>query len=341
MIDSKTDPKPDSKPDSKIAQVTRLAPSPTGALHLGNARTFLINWLLARQNGWKTILRIEDLDGPRIKRGAAELAIADLRWLGIDWDEGPIYQSARRDRYQAVVEQLLSQKRAYPCVCTRKEVDAAASAPHAEDGAAIYPGTCRDRFTSLAEARTAAGREPAIRFDTRGQTVDFVDTFSGAHRYDVEAQLGDFVIAKGDGTPAYQLAVVVDDADMGVTQIVRGDDLLDSTPRQILLYHALGLTDRIPTYCHVPLIIGPDGRRLAKRHGDTRLATYRDAGIPASTILSHLATWSAIRQAHPFRGASLSARDLIEHFHLDHIPRTPMVFDPTHPSAPRLESAPQ
>lgn len=304
--------------------VTRLAPSPTGALHLGNARTFLINWLLARQSGWRVVLRIEDLDGPRIKRGADQLAIDDLRWLGIDWDEGPIYQSNRRDRYRESLDVLLAQKRAYPCVCTRTEVDASASAPHAEDGASIYPGTCRDRFATIEEARQSRGREPAIRFDTRNAIVDFNDTFAGKKHFDVEHNLGDFVIAKGDGTPAYQLAVVIDDADMGVTHVVRGDDLIDSTPRQILLYQSLGLSSRVPTYCHVPLVIGPDGRRLAKRHGDTRLATYRQAGVPASRILTLLADWCAIPTPQLVSDASA----LIGRFELDRLSHQPVVFDP-------------
>src|SRR5437868_3709308 len=136
-------------------QITRLAPSPTGALHLGNARTFLINWLLARQNGWRILLRIEDLDGPRIKRGADAQVIEDLRWLGIDWDEGPIYQSARRLNYTHALRFLFTEGHAYPCICTRKEVEFAASAPHAEDGAAVYPGKCRGRFATLAAAREA------------------------------------------------------------------------------------------------------------------------------------------------------------------------------------------
>ena len=305
-------------------RVTRLAPSPTGALHLGNARTFLINWLLARQNGWRIVLRIEDLDGPRIKRGAAELAIEDLRWLGIDWDEGPIYQSSRLDRYRAATETLLQAGAAYPCICTRKEVDAAASAPHAEDGASVYPGTCRGKFKSLEEARASRGREAAVRFNTQNAVVDFQDNFSGAHHFDVEDQLGDVVIAKGDGTPAYQLAVVVDDADMNVTNIVRGDDLIDSTPRQILLYRALGVADRIPAYTHLPLVIGTDGRRLAKRHGDTRLASYRDAGVPASRVLALLAKWSGIEKTDDVT----IAKDLIGRFSLDRVPRTPIVFDP-------------
>src|SRR5947207_7310291 len=140
-------------PYNRDVSVTRLAPSPTGALHLGNARTFLVNWLLARRHGWKIILRIEDLDGPRIKRGADAQAIEDLAWLGLDWDEGPIYQSSRRAVYQGAIDQLLRLGKAYPCVCSRKEVDLAASAPHAEDGATVYPGTCRDQFKSIEHAR--------------------------------------------------------------------------------------------------------------------------------------------------------------------------------------------
>ena len=313
-------------------RITRLAPSPTGALHLGNARTFLVNWLLARQHDWRVILRIEDLDGPRIKKGADQQAIDDLRWLGIDWDDGPIYQSSRRARYRAAIDQLLKARFAYPCTCTRKEVDGAASAPHAEDGAAVYPGTCRDRFSSLDEATRVSGRQPAIRFDTRGRTVEFTDDFSGPNRFDVERQLGDFVIAKGDGTPAYQLAVVIDDADMGVTDVVRGDDLLDSTPRQILLYQALDVPERIPRYAHLPLVVGTDGRRLAKRHGDTRLASYRDAGVTPSRVLALLASWCGVAHVADVTRAA----DLIGRFDLNRLPRTPIVFDP---AAARLESS--
>src|SRR4051812_13586575 len=146
-------------------RVTRLAPSPTGALHLGNARTFLVNWLLARQEGWRILLRVEDLDGPRVKAGADRQAIEDLQWLGIDWNEGPVYQSTRAGVYRDAVDRLLAAGLAYPCICTRREVELAASAPHAEDGAAVYPGTCRGRFRNMEEARAAAaGREPAVRF---------------------------------------------------------------------------------------------------------------------------------------------------------------------------------
>ncbi|HEX8520924.1 MAG TPA: tRNA glutamyl-Q(34) synthetase GluQRS [Tepidisphaeraceae bacterium] len=302
---------------------TRLAPSPTGALHLGNARTFLINWLLARQNGWNVLLRIEDLDGPRIKRGADLQLIDDLRWLGISWDQGPIYQSSRMATYQQATEKLLASQLAYPCICSRKEVDQSASAPHAEDGAAVYSGTCRGRFATLDEAVQAGRRNAAIRFHVPDARLTFVDRFSGEHAYAPAKDLGDFVIAKADKTPAYQLAVVVDDADMGVTHVVRGDDLLDSTPRQLLLYHALGLQQRIPNYWHLPLVIGPDGRRLAKRHGDSRLATYRAKGVTAKQVLNLLAKWCGIPSATP-----RSAGDLLDQFDITKVPHEPIVFDP-------------
>jgi glutamyl-tRNA synthetase len=298
---------------------TRLAPSPTGALHLGNARTFLVNWLLARQRAWKIILRIEDLDGPRIKPGADRQAIEDLNWLGIDWDEGPIYQSTRTEKYNAAISQLIESNFAYPCICSRSEVAQAASAPHPEDGSSVYPGTCRGKFKSLEEAQKASGRPAALRFAVPQRIIEFTDHFAGPQQFDVARQLGDFVIAKSDGTPAYQLAVVVDDADMQVTDIVRGDDLLDSTPRQILLYEALGLKNQIPNYYHLPLILGPDGRRLAKRHGDTRLSHYRSLGTPASLLVTLLARWSGI-----FECGNL--KELITRFDISKLPRQAITF---------------
>jgi glutamyl-tRNA synthetase len=317
-------------------RTTRLAPSPTGALHLGNARTFLVTWLLARQRGWRVVLRVEDLDGPRVKSGADRQAVEDLRWLGLDWDEGPIYQSGRRGGYWRAVEALLAAGAAYPCVCSRKEVEAAASAPHAEDGAAIYPGTCRGRFRSIDEARRDGGREPALRFAVpagEAGVVDFVDEFAGPRRFDVPRELGDFVIAKARepgrpdedarfGTPAYQLAVVVDDAAGGVTDVVRGDDLIDSTPRQILLYRALGWGERVPRYHHLPLVVGEDGRRLAKRHGDTRLSYYRGRGVSPGRVLELLAKWCGLASHAPPR----TAGDLLARFDLTNVPKSQIVF---------------
>ena len=305
-------------------RVTRLAPSPTGALHLGNARTFLVNWLLARKQGWRIVLRIEDIDGPRIKRGADRLAIEDLHWLGIDWDEGPVRQSQRTQAYDEAINRLLETGRAYPCICSRREAQLAASAPHAEDGSAPYPGTCRGRFASIDAARAANdGRDPAVRFRVPDETVEFDDVFAGHVRYDVERQLGDFVIRKADGTPAYQLAVVVDDAAAGVTDVVRGDDLLDSTPRQMLLYRALGLNDRIPRYTHLPLVVGPDGKRLAKRHGDTRLSSYRQRGVAAERIVALLARWCGLGDVD-----RISTRALLTRFSLANVPRAKITMTP-------------
>lgn len=306
------------------AQVTRLAPSPTGALHLGNARTFLVTWLLARQRGWRITLRIEDLDGPRIRRGAADQALDDLRWLGIDFDDGPLLQSTRAGAHRAAIDRLLAGGHAYPCVCTRGEVDHAASAPHADDGASVYPGTCRGRFASVADARAATGREPAIRFRVDDDAVArWDDAFAGPQAIAMRS-LGDFVIAKADGTPSYQLAVVVDDAAARVTQVVRGDDLIDSTPRQMALYAALGASEPTPTYWHLPLLVGPDGRRLAKRHGDTRISKYRANGASPAKILRQLAAWSGIVDPPTSIAA---ARDLINRFDIARLPHEPIVVD--------------
>jgi glutamyl-tRNA synthetase len=308
-----------------ILEKTRLAPSPTGALHLGNARTFLVNWLLARRFDWRVLLRIEDLDGPRIKAGSDRLIIEDLRFLGLDWDDGPIHQSSRAGEYQAAIDSLLARGLAYPCVCSRREVDLAASAPHAEDGSAIYPGTCRGRFATVDQAREQSGRPPAIRFAVADEDIEFDDGFSGGRVLNVSRRLGDFVIAKSDGTAAYQLAVVVDDLAAGITQIVRGDDLLESTFRQILLYRALGAGDRIPRYIHLPLVVGEDGRRLAKRHGDTRIAMYRDLGVGRSRILALLAKWCGIAAD----GKKIDdPRQLIDCFDLRTISPSPVVFTP-------------
>lgn len=273
-----------------MREVTRLAPSPTGALHLGNARTFLVNFLLARQGRWQVRLRVEDLDGPRLKKGADRQALEDLRWLGISWDSGPDYQSATPERYAAAAERLVASGHAYPCTCTRSEVDSAASAPHSSDGAAAYPGTCRGKYETVEAARSATGRNPCLRFKIGSGEFTYVDGFAGARRF-ILPDLGDFVIQKADGTPAYQLACALDDAETGVTQVVRGDDLLESVPRQILLMRALGFGDRVPRYSHLPLVVGADGRRLAKRHGDTRLASYRSAGVSVGRILALMARW--------------------------------------------------
>ncbi|HTW93451.1 MAG TPA: tRNA glutamyl-Q(34) synthetase GluQRS [Tepidisphaeraceae bacterium] len=302
--------------------ITRLAPSPTGALHLGNARTFLINWLLARQNNWQILLRIEDLDGPRIKKDADRQTIDDLLWLGLTCDSPAVYQSGRLAQYDAAIRQLLSAGFAYPCICTRRDVESAASAPHGEDRAAVYPGTCRKRFATIEAARQSAGRDPAIRFRVPDRVIEFTDAFAGPQCVDL-SQLGDFLIKSPapNSVPSYQLAVVVDDAQMNVTHVVRGDDLLPSAARQIALYDALNLGDRIPQYTHLPLVLGPDGRRLAKRHGDTRLATYRARGVSPNRILALMARWCGLEG-----GDQTTLKNLLPDFSLSRLPRHPITF---------------
>lgn len=323
--------------ESTVQRRTRLAPSPTGALHLGNARTFLATWLLARQNGWRVLLRIEDLDGPRVKQGAAHQAIDDLVWLGLDWDEGPIFQSPRVELYRAAIDDLIVRKWGYPCVCSRREAILAASAPHAEEHQTIYPGTCRDRFQYVSQARSMSGKPPAIRFRVPDGNIEFIDAFRGKQSFDARTQLGDFVIAKADGTPAYQLAVVVDDADMGVTDVVRGDDLLDSSPRQMLIYRALDRAKQIPTYTHLPLVVGTDGKRLAKRHGDTRLSHYRERAVAPQRVIAMLARWLDIHDV----GDAVDglAKSLVGRFDLSRMSRGPIVHDEARHSLLNRESA--
>ncbi|MBL8753522.1 MAG: tRNA glutamyl-Q(34) synthetase GluQRS [Planctomycetes bacterium] len=304
---------------SSSSLVGRLAPSPTGALHLGNARTFLLAWLSVRSRGGTLLLRLEDIDGPRIKAGAAQQTIDDLRWLGLDWDGEVVVQSERLLRYQAAAAQLVAGGHAYPCVCTRSEIDAAASAPHeAGDDGPVYPGTCRGRFADLAVAKVATGRDAALRFRVDVDAVPFVDGFAGPQAGKVR---GDFVVQKRDGGPAYQLAVVVDDAAQGVTEVVRAADLLPSTPRQLLVYRALGLTP--PTFVHVPLVVGADGLRLAKRHGDTSLRHFRERGVRAEQVVGYLAYLCGLRP----RGGPCLPRDLLGGFSWSALAKGPVRGD--------------
>jgi glutamyl-tRNA synthetase len=283
------------------AVVGRLAPSPTGAQHLGNARTFLIAWLAARSCGGKLILRIEDIDSPRVKRWAIDQAIEDLKWLGLDWDEGPdcpganqpYLQTERVRRYHEALQQLIAKEHVYPCTCSRSDIEEAASAPHAVgegqnqvDGA-IYAGTCSYRRAS--DAAALPMNSYAWRFRMRDTNLTWCDGLQGVQSILSTKELGDFVVAKKDGGPAYQLAVVVDDHDMGVNMVVRGDDLIPSTYRQLSLYESFDWQP--PRFWHVPLVVGLDGRRLAKRHGDTRLSSYREAGVSAKDIVGWIA-WS-------------------------------------------------
>lgn len=310
----------------------RLAPSPTGALHLGNARTFLIAWLRVRSRGGSLLLRMEDLDHPKNKPGAAAAALEDLRWLGFDWDEGPdvggpsgpYTQTERKARYADALALLDDKGMVYPCVCSRSDVEAGQSAPHTEEGL-YYPGTCRGRYADYEEARRAlpAGRLPAWRFRVdEGRTVRFEDRFHGRCEQDVSALSGDFVLARDPLGAGYMLAVVVDDAAMGITEVVRGDDLLSATPRQLLLYEALGLTP--PAFLHVPLVVSEEGRRLAKRHGDTRIRALREAGVPAERVVGLLAWWCGWAAW----GECLALQDLPSRVDLRTLPREPAVLTP-------------
>ncbi|MBO6166836.1 MAG: tRNA glutamyl-Q(34) synthetase GluQRS [Kiritimatiellae bacterium] len=301
--------------------IGRLAPSPTGALHLGNVRTFMIAYLRARSQGGKLIMRMEDLDHPRDKPGAAAAAIEDLRWLSFDWDE-EYTQSERLPSYKAALDTLVAKGLAYPCICSRKDVENAQSAPHSGEQL-FYPGTCRGKFASWEDAeRAIAPRLPCWRFATphNDAKVTFNDAFAGTFSSNVASTLGDFPIARHPSGAGYTLAVVVDDAAMGVTEVVRGDDLLAATPAQILLFRALGL--KIPQFCHVPLVIGKDGRRLAKRHGDTRISSFRASGVKPEEIIGYLA--ASCGWAKP--GEKISLPHLIPRFDLSTIPRAPLVW---------------
>jgi glutamyl-tRNA synthetase len=253
--------------------VGRYAPSPTGDLHLGNARTALLAWLWARHDGGRILLRIEDLDRARVRPGSEEAQRRDLAALGLNWDGPVVHQSERGAMYVAALDRLEAAGLLYPCFCSRADIRAAASAPHGPEGPP-YPGTCRELDPAAAAARLAAGEQAALRF-----------------------REGDVVVRRRDGVVAYQLAVVVDDADQGVTHVLRGDDLEPSTARQLALWRALELGPE-PQYAHVPLLLGPDGERLAKRHGAVSVAEALADGATAESLVGWLA-WTAGLQAEP------------------------------------------
>ncbi|MGO9466946.1 MAG: tRNA glutamyl-Q(34) synthetase GluQRS [Isosphaeraceae bacterium] len=279
--------------------VGRLAPSPTGGLHLGHARTFLIAWLAARHAGGRVIHRIEDLDATRARAEAREGAVVDLRWLGLDWDEGPdlggprapYIQSQRSSFYEAALDRLKATESIYPCTCTRADIERAASAPHPEEEGPSYPGTCAHRC--VADATALADRPFAWRFRVSPGAIVWDDLFRGPTALDPSELGGDFIVGRQGVGPSYQLAVVADDAQMGVNQVIRGNDLVNSTPRQILLYRRLDWP--VPRFGHVPLAIGADGRRLAKREGSLKLATLREAGVDPRRLIGclvHTCGWS-------------------------------------------------
>jgi glutamyl-tRNA synthetase len=310
---------------STNSQVTRLAPSPTGALHLGNARTFLINWAMARQNGWRIVLRIEDLDTPRVKPGVIELTINLLTWLGMDWDEGPYIQSHDLAPYRLAMETLASRSKVYPSSLTRTQIEAAASAPQEGSHEVLYPASLRpSEFPPIFDDAA-----PSWRLIVPDERVAFEDSFLGTQEHIPSRTIGDFVVwtrrdPKRPGQPAYQLAVVVDDHRQGITQVVRGDDLLDSAARQLLLYRALGLTPE-PTYTHLPLVRGEDGKRLAKRHGDTRLDAYRLRAVTPQRVIGLIAHWSGVGPPNA-RPQPMDAQEFRQAFNLRTMSKDPVTF---------------
>ncbi len=316
--------------------VGRLAPSPTGLLHVGNARSLLLAWLAARHAGGKIYLRIEDLlpDGDQ----HLPALLADLRWLGLDWDAWQdhdfVRQSARSPLYDALLTALQARGEVYPCVCTRKDIDLAARAPHAEDKAAAYPGTCRDRFASEADAlaferaRAQAEQRPplgvALRLRVPTAPVRFSDVLHGPQVISLPEDSGDIVVRRKDGGVAYMFAVVVDDWAMGVTQVVRGDDLLEVTGQQLAVYAALQRLDSpllppfagLPHYAHVPLVLGDDGRRLAKRNQSLHIGALRRQGIAAWQLRQWLAQSIGLE----------TDRDWVAQFSWQRLPRAPVQF---------------
>lgn len=323
MINTDALPTPQHWPvASNARQTSRLAPSPTGALHIGNARTFLINWALARNLGWRILFRIEDLDGPRVKPGVIDLTIDLLHWLGIDWDEAPLIQSADTAPYQHAMNALALAGAAYPSELSRSDIEAAASAPQ--------EGSHEVRFA--ANLRPAIAPGPFLdtgtnwRFATPESAVHFTDAFAGPQSHTPSHSIGDFILWTKRAQPSYQLAVVVDDHRQNVTHVVRGDDLLDSAARQLLLYRALGYAPE-PTYTHLPLVLGPDGKRLAKRHGDSRLDTYRARGVHPHRVIALIASWCGILD-HDQRPQRVSPPEFRERFSLSTIPHSPIQFTP-------------
>ena len=295
----------------------RFAPSPSGRMHLGNVFAALLAWLDVRSQGGTMVLRLEDLDPQRCTRERGEQLVDDLAWLGLDWDEGGLEprwcQSARTGRYAAAFARLEEMGLVYPCYCTRAQ-RLAASAPHLADGTVVYPGTCRHLTAEERAALEGAGRRPAWRVRVPRETVTVEDGHYGRVEQDLAAACGDFILRRSDGVYAYQLAVVVDDGEMGINRVVRGRDLLESSPRQAWLHRMLGFTP--PAFCHTPLLLSGDGRRLSKRDGDLDMAALRRAFRPEE-LTGVLAWWAGLRpspkSAHP--------RELIQDFSWAKVPK--------------------
>jgi glutamyl-tRNA synthetase len=318
----------------------RFAPSPTGHLHVGNARTALFNWLLARGAGAAFVLRIEDTDVERSTSESEAAIIEDLRWLGLDWDEGPdiggpcgpYRQSERLHLYESYANELIEDGRAYHCFCTREQLDAERRAAIEAGQPARYSGRCRGLGREAAEARIAAGERPALRFKVPEQReVVFGDAVRGQVRFHTDV-IGDPVIVRADGTPAYNFAVVVDDALMAITHVIRGEDHISNTPRQLLMYEALGFSP--PVFAHLALVLGPDHSPLSKRHGATSVAEFRAKGYLPEALVNYLALigWSPRttgegRSSGHDESELMPLRELARRFSLEKVGLSAGVFD--------------
>jgi glutamyl-tRNA synthetase len=295
--------------------ITRFPPSPTGFLHVGGARTAIFNWLYARHTGGRFVLRFEDTDVQRSSQDSVDAILDALEWLGIDWDEGPYYQSQRRDIYRDYIQRLLDSGHAYYCTCTPEEIEAMRQAALARGGKPRYDGRCR-------EEHRPPSADAVVRFKAphTGTTV-IDDAVKGAIVFQ-NAELDDFIICRSDGMPMYNLAVVVDDITMGINTVIRGDDHVNNTPKQILLYKALGAA--LPQFAHVPMVLGPDRARLSKRHGAMSVTEYREMGYLPAAMLNYLVRlgWSSGDQEFFTRD------ELVQKFSLSNIGKSAGIFDP-------------
>jgi glutamyl-tRNA synthetase len=294
---------------------TRFAPSPTGYLHIGGARTALFSWLYARKTQGKFVLRIEDTDRERSTQASVDAILEGMDWLGLDYDEGPIYQTDRFDRYKEVIQQLLDEGKAYYCYCSKEELEAMRETQMTNKEKPRYDGRCRER------TEPREGVDPVIRFrNPQDGVVEFDDLIRGKITIS-NAELDDLIIARSDGTPTYNLTVVVDDLDMGITQVIRGDDHINNTPRQINIMKALGAEP--PKFAHVPMILGDDGKRLSKRHGAVSVMQYRDDGFLPQALVNYL-----VRLGWSFGDQEVFSREeMIEHFTLEGVNRSASAFN--------------
>jgi glutamyl-tRNA synthetase len=301
----------------------RFAPSPTGYLHVGGARTALYNWLFARHHGGAFLLRIEDTDADRSKPELTTAILESMQWLGLDWDEGPFYQSQRLERYREVASELEKRDHAYPCFCLPEELQAKRAQAEAQKRPWRYDGLCRNLSERERQQQRGAGRPCALRFrvPATGQTA-FDDQVFG-HLELENQEIEDFVLLRSDGHPTYHLGVVVDDLDMRISHVVRGADHLSNTPKQILMYRALGAPE--PQFAHLPLILGPDKQRLSKRHGATSVGAYREMGILPEALVNFLALlgWTP-----PAQKEIVTRDEMVREFELTAVSKSNAVFDP-------------